>query len=144
MFKIVSNIKYQNYNVFLYFKLYTQVSIVLMAALMVSASPKPEAKPEAKPGLLAAPLAYSAPLVAAPVVTATSSQAFVRQYNGLAAAPLVAAGAPLAYTAGAPLAYTAAAYTSPYAPYVSYASPYAYSAYAAPLRYTAAAAPVLL
>lgn len=76
----------------------------------------PEAKPEAKPHLLAAaPLAYSAPLIAsAPIVTASSSQSFVRNYNGLAlSAPLIAAASPLVYN---PV----------YAPYV--ASPYAYSA----------------
>lgn len=93
----------------------------------------------AKPGLIA-PLAYSAPLVAAPVVTATSSQVFNRNYNGFAA-PLIAAPAPLAYASPLGLA-------SPYlaaSPYI--ASPYsAYSPYiagASPLRYTAAG-PVLL
>lgn len=97
--------------------------------LAVSAEPQPEAKPEAKPGLLS----YSAPLISAPYVAATSSQAFVRNYNGLAvSAPLVAAASPLAYTAGYPYAYA-----SPYA------SPYAYSGFASPLRY-AAAAPLLL
>lgn len=76
-----------------------------MAVIMVSALPEPEAKPDAKPGLIA-PIAYSAPLVAA--------SPFVRSYNGFAA-PLIDARAPLAYSA--------------YSPYV--ASPYAYSAYAA-------------
>lgn len=94
----------------------------------------------AKPGLIA-PLAYSAPLLAAPIATATSSQVFARNYNGLAA-PLIAAPAPLAYT-------SSLGYASPYlaaSPYV--ASPYsAYSPYYAgvssPLRYTAAG-PVFL
>lgn len=97
----------------------------------------------AKPGIIA-PLAYSAPLVAAPIVTATSSQVFARNYNGFAA-PLIAAPAPLAYSS--PLGYASPYLASPYV-----ASPYAaaaYSAYspylagASPLRYTAAG-PVLL
>lgn len=98
-----------------------------MTVVLVSALPEPEAKPDAKPGLIA-PIAYSAPLIAAaPVITATSHQSFVRNYNGFAA-PLVDARVPLAYTA--------------YSPYV--ASPYAYSPYAnvAPLKYTAA--PILV
>lgn len=101
-----------------------------MVVLAVSATPNPEAKPEAKPGLLA-PVAYSAPLVTAPIVTATSSQSFVRNYNGIAAAPLIAA--PVHYTAAT------AAY-APFSQYAAYASaPYAYSPYvAAPLKYTTA------
>lgn len=104
-----------------------QFAIVLIAALAVSAEPKAEAKP----GLLAAaaPIAYSAPLVSAPFVAATSSQVFARNYNGLVSAPLVASP-------------YAAAYAHPYAAYPYAAAPYAaYSAAAAPLRY--AAAPVL-
>lgn len=102
-----------------------------MAVLLVavSADPKPEAKPEAKPGLIA-PLAYSAaPLVAvsSPYIAATSSQSFVRNYNGLAAAPFIAAPVASAYRS---------AYVSPYA----YAA--AYSPYVTPLKYTAA--PILL
>lgn len=73
-------------------------------------------------------VAYSAPLIASPVVTATSSQYVARNHNGFAA-PLVAA----AYTSGVAAPYVsapvAAAYTaSPYAAAYSY-SPYAYSAY---------------
>lgn len=77
----------------------------------------------AKPGLL--PVAYSAPLVAAPaVVTAQSSQVFARNYNGIAAAPIIAAPAPIA-------AYTSYA-AAPVAAYTSYAAaPLAYSAYSA-------------
>lgn len=72
--------------------------------------------------------------MAAPaVVTATSSQYFARNYNGLAA-PVVAA----AYTSPVAAAYTApvaAAYTAPvaaaYSAPFTYASPYAaYTAYA--------------
>lgn len=86
-----------------------------MAVLLVvsSAAPAPEAKPEAKPLVVASPIAYSAPLITEPFVTATSSQYFARNYNGLAvSAPLIAA----------PSAYTA------YSPYIaSYPSAYAYS-----------------
>jgi hypothetical protein len=105
--------------------------VVFMVVACASAKPKP---------LVVAPVAYSAPVVAAaaPVVTAHSSQYFARNYNGVAA-PLVAAPLNAAYTA--PLAYsaplTAAAYTAPlaysaYSPYAGY-SPYsaAYSPYSA-------------
>lgn len=71
-----------------------------MAVLFVvaTAAPAPEAKPEAKPLVVAAPIAYSAPLITEPVVTATSSQFIARNYNGLAvSAPLIAA--PSVYSA---------------------------------------------
>uniref|UniRef100_T1H3K5 Uncharacterized protein n=1 Tax=Megaselia scalaris TaxID=36166 RepID=T1H3K5_MEGSC len=104
----------------------------------------------AKPGL--APLAYTAPVVAAPgVVTATSSQFIARNHNGIVApvvAPVAAkivAPAPLAYTA--PVAYsspiaasapivkaaTPLAYTAP----VAYSSPLVHSHLASPLTYSA-------
>uniref|UniRef100_T1GKP7 Ion transport domain-containing protein n=1 Tax=Megaselia scalaris TaxID=36166 RepID=T1GKP7_MEGSC len=110
----------------------------------------------AKPGLIA-PLAYTAPVAAAPgVVTATSSQFVARTHNGIVApvvAPVAAkiiAPAPLAYTAPivkAPLAYSAPivasapiikaaaplAYTSP----VAYSSPLVHSHLASPLTYSA-------
>ncbi|XP_067648137.1 cuticle protein 10.6-like [Eurosta solidaginis] len=82
----------------------------------------------AKPGVLtpfaAAPLTYAAPaaVVAAPApyVTATSSQVIARNYNGIGAAPVVAA-APLAapvvahYAAAAPFSapLVAAHYATP-------------------------------
>ncbi|XP_037933214.1 cuticle protein 16.5-like [Teleopsis dalmanni] len=104
----------------------------------------------AKPGLLSAPLAYTVPaaVVAAPApfVTATSSQVVARNFNGIAAAPIVAAApvvkavapvaAPLAYAS--PLAYSAPLARAAYAAApLTYSSPLAYSA---PLS----AAPVLL
>ncbi|XP_065720274.2 cuticle protein 70, isoforms A and B-like [Drosophila suzukii] len=89
----------------------------------------------AKPGLLGAPLAYTAPLAyaaPAPVVTATSSQVIARNYNGIAAAPVIApvAAPVVAKYAAAPLA----------AP-LAYSSPLAYSA---PLSYAAAHAPLFI
>lgn len=115
----------------------------------------------AKPGLVA-PVAYSAPLAAAPLayaaapstVLAQSSQVISRNYNGIAApVAYTAAAAPFAYTAAAaPLAYTAAAAPLAYSGYSAYAAaPFGYSAYpysgypyaASPYRY-AAGAPVLL
>ncbi|XP_037721289.1 uncharacterized protein LOC119554450 [Drosophila subpulchrella] len=94
----------------------------------------------AKPGLLGASLAYTAPLAysapaavvaaPAPVVTATSSQVIARNYNGIAAASVIApvAAPVVAKYAAAPLAYS-----SP----LAYTSSLAYSAFPA-------AAPVLL
>ncbi|XP_033243221.1 cuticle protein 16.5-like [Drosophila miranda] len=82
----------------------------------------------AKPGFLSAPLAYTAPaaIVAAPapVVTATSSQVFARNYNGIAAAPVIA---PVAAPLAAPVfaKYAAAPLANP----LAYRSvPLAYSA----------------
>ncbi|XP_023179176.1 cuticle protein 38-like [Drosophila hydei] len=91
----------------------------------------------AKPGFLGAPLAYSAPLIAAPApyVTASSSQVFARNYNGIATAPVVAnyVSAPLAAPIAAPVIskYVAAPLAAPLA-------------YSAPLGYAAAPAPLLL
>ncbi|KXJ77671.1 cuticle protein 63-like [Aedes albopictus] len=90
--------------------------IIFIAALAIVAV-------SAKPGLVAAPLAYSAPLVAAAgpaVVTAQSSQFIARNYNGIA---------PLAYTA----AYTAAAPVAYAAPAAYAAAPFAAAAYTAPV-----------
>ncbi|XP_017107818.3 cuticle protein 16.5-like [Drosophila bipectinata] len=110
----------------------------------------------AKPGLLGAPLAYTAPLAysaplaytapaavvaaPAPVVTATSSQVIARNYNGIAAAPVVAqvAAPVIAKYATAPLATPVAA---PLAAPLTYTSSLAYNA---PLHYASAAVPVLI
>lgn len=72
--------------------------------------------------------AFVAPFVPAPaVVTATSSQVIARNYNGIAAAPLVAA--PAVAPVAAPVvaapyaaypAYSAYSAYSPYSPYVTY------------------------
>ncbi|EDV90396.1 GH22600 [Drosophila grimshawi] len=101
----------------------------------------------AKPGLLLGQqLAYSAPIVAAapaavvaapaPFVTATSSQVIVRNYNGIAHAPVIApVAAPVIakYAVAAPLIASYAA--------APLAGPLAYSSHlAAPLSY----APALL
>ncbi|XP_055842216.1 uncharacterized protein LOC129909206 [Episyrphus balteatus] len=98
-----------------------KITIIALFAILASAS--------AKPGVIA-PLAYSAPLIAGPgIVTATSNQVIARNYNGIAAAPLLAA-APIAapLLASAPIAapLTAAPFGFPSA------------AYSAPLRYAAA------
>ncbi|SPP87033.1 vitelline membrane protein Vm26Ab [Drosophila guanche] len=99
--------------------------VVLVAALACSVA-------EAKPGVV-----VGAAAVPAGVVTATSSQYVARNFNGVAAAPIVAPVA-AAYTAPVAAAYTApvaAAYTAPVAaaysayPYASY--PYASYPYAA-------------
>ncbi|EDW69861.2 uncharacterized protein Dvir_GJ11892 [Drosophila virilis] len=102
----------------------------------------------AKPGLLGEPFAYPAPIVAAapgavvaapaPYVTATSSQVFARNYNGIATAPLVAA-APVAAPVVAK--YVSAPLAAPVAaPFVARYAPLAYSA---PLGYAAGPAPLL-
>ncbi|KAL5292121.1 hypothetical protein ACFFRR_011123 [Megaselia abdita] len=97
----------------------------------------------AKPGLVA-PLAYSAPVVAAPgVVTATSSQFVARNHNGIVA-PIVAPShfaytAPLVHSAPlvahTPIAKVAAplAYSAP----VAYSSPLVHSRFSSPLTYSA-------
>ncbi|XP_044756118.1 uncharacterized protein LOC123314812 [Coccinella septempunctata] len=95
-----------------------KLTIIALAVFSygVLATPEPEAKAEAKPGVLAAaPLVATAPAV----VTATSSQAFVRNYNALAA-PLVAA--PVAAAASYVAAPGAPLLASPYV--TAYASPY--------------------
>ena len=93
----------------------------------------------AKPGLVA-PLAYTAPVVAAPgVVTATSSQFIARNHHGIVApvvAPVAAkivAPAPLIYTAPIVKAAAPLAYTAP----VAYSSPLVHSHLASPLTYSA-------
>jgi len=100
-----------------------QSALVVLCALVASSVAEP------KPAFLAA-----APVVAAPagVVTATSSQYVARNFNGVAAAPVVAA----AYTAPVAAAYTApvaAAYTAPVA--AAY-SAYPYAAYPYTAGYT--------
>ncbi|BFF99749.1 vitelline membrane protein Vm26Ab [Drosophila madeirensis] len=98
--------------------------VVLVAAIACSMA-------EAKPGVV-----VGAAAVPAGVVTATSSQYVARNFNGVAAAPIVAPVA-AAYTAPVAAAYTspvAAAYTSPVAaaytaPVAAAYSAYPYSAY---------------
>lgn len=95
----------------------------------------------AEPGVFPATV-----LASAPIVTAQSSQVFARNYNGYAAAPLIAAPAhPLLHHAH-PVAHPAALLRSPAVlPYGAYrsalpvASPFGYPGYAAaaPLRYSA-------
>ncbi|KAL5292119.1 hypothetical protein ACFFRR_011122 [Megaselia abdita] len=92
----------------------------------------------AKPGLVT-PLAYSAPVLAAPgVVTATSSQFVARNHNGIVA-PIVAPSH-FAYTAplvhSAPLVAKVAAPLAHSAP-VAYSSPLVHSHLASPLTYSA-------
>ncbi|XP_053955037.1 uncharacterized protein LOC128861145 [Anastrepha ludens] len=95
--------------------------IFAFLALFACASAKP------------AVVAYAAPSV----VTAQSSQYIARNYNGVAAAPVVAAAYTAPAVAAAPVAaaYTApvaapvaAAYSAPVASYASYASYYPYNA----------------
>ena len=96
----------------------------------------------AKPSVLApAAVAYTSPLVAAPlpVVAAASSQVVARNYNGVAiaaAAPLVAAPAPFTYSSvfGAP--YAVSPYAAAYSRYA--AAPFGYAAQA-PFGYAAQA-----
>lgn len=105
-------------------------AVIAVIAAIPTPDAKAEAKPDAKPLVVAAPIAYSAPLVSAPFVTATSSQAIVRNYNGYAvSAPLVASSPYVASSA----AY--AAYSGAYSPY--FAQPAAYNYVASP--YTVAA-----
>ncbi|XP_020816516.1 cuticle protein 70, isoforms A and B-like [Drosophila serrata] len=110
-------------------------SAVVVLALVACAA--------AKPGFLGAPLAYTAPLAyssplayaapaavvaaPAPVVTATSSQVIARNYNGIAAAPVIAPVAtPLAAPVAAPVIAKYAA--APLAAPLAYTSPLAYNA----------------
>ncbi|KAL5292120.1 hypothetical protein ACFFRR_011123 [Megaselia abdita] len=80
----------------------------------------------AKPGLVA-PLAYSAPVLAAPgVVTATSSQFVARNPNGVVA-PIVAA----------PLVHSAPLVHAPITAPLAYSSPLVHSHLASPLTYSA-------
>ncbi|XP_045461863.1 NADH-quinone oxidoreductase subunit I 2-like [Harmonia axyridis] len=98
---------------------------VAFVAYGVMATPEPEAKAEAKPGILAAAPLVAAPAIAPAVVTATSSQAFVRNYNALAA-PLVAAPVPVAasYVAAPAAPFVASPYVSPYYASNYLAAPY--------------------
>ncbi|XP_020714585.1 cuticle protein 16.5 isoform X2 [Ceratitis capitata] len=66
----------------------------------------------AKPAVIA----YSAPAV----VTAQSSQYIARNYNGVAAAPVVAAAYTAPAVAAAPVAAAYSAYSAPVASYASY------------------------
>lgn len=88
------------------------VFFVFMLAGFAYAAPSPKAD-----------AAFIAPVVAAApaVVTASSSQVIARNYNGIAAAPLVAAPAVPAPLAAAP--FVAAPYAASYAAYPAY-SPY--------------------
>ncbi|XP_017139345.1 cuticle protein 16.5-like [Drosophila miranda] len=90
----------------------------------------------AKPGIVA-PLAYSAPLVAA----APAAAVYSREYHGNFAAPYVTAASPYVASPYVASPYVASPYVA--SPYV--ASPYVASPYVAS-PYTAAysAAPVLL
>ncbi|KAI8041648.1 hypothetical protein M5D96_005913 [Drosophila gunungcola] len=146
-----SNRKHQNQPTITMFK-----SAVVILAIVACVA--------AKPGLLGAPLAYTSPLAytaplayshpaavvaaPAPVVTATSSQVIARNFNGIAAAPVIA---PVAAPVVAPVIakYAVAPVAAPViAKYAAtpLAAPLAYTsslAYSAPLSYAAAPAPLL-
>lgn len=84
-----------------YFSVCFQIAFVVVMAL---------AAVSAKPSILA-PVAYSSQILApAPYVTATSSQVFQRNFNGVAvaAAPIIAGPV-------APLTYSSPLIASPYA-----------------------------
>ncbi|XP_060658864.1 cuticle protein 16.5-like isoform X1 [Drosophila nasuta] len=128
---------------------------VVILAVIACAAAKPgvllsQPLAYAAPAAVVAPLAYAAPaaVVAAPApyVTATSSQVIARNYNGIAAAPVIA---PVATPLAAPVIakYAAAPLAAPLAYSSPLAAPLAYSApLTAPLAYSAhhVAAPVLL
>lgn len=116
----------------------------------------------AKPGLLHSPLVAPATVIAAPapaVVTATSSQVVARNFNGIAAAPIITAApvpvAPLAapafvhpVTAPVIAKYSAVPVATPLtAPLIpKFAVPHLATplAYRAPLGYAPAPAPLLV
>ncbi|XP_028897897.1 cuticle protein 16.5 isoform X2 [Zeugodacus cucurbitae] len=111
--------------------------VLLVLAAVAHAEPKPSVFAYTAPVVAAAPSAAVAP----GVVTAQSSQYIARNYNGVAAAPVVAAAytapavaaAPVAAAYSAPVAAAysapvAAAYSAPVAAYSSYASYYPYNA----------------
>ncbi|GAB0100751.1 hypothetical protein DMENIID0001_168370 [Sergentomyia squamirostris] len=107
--------------------MFKMIAVLLICVAVASTKPQ---FPVAYTAAAAAPLAYSAPLVAGPgVVTATSSQVVARNYNGIAA-PIVAA-APYVAAPAAALPYTAA-----YSSYPAYSAAYtAGYPYAAAYRY---------
>lgn len=106
----------------MYFLFNFQFAVFIVALIGTTlADPKPE------PGVLAAAPLVAAPAVAPAVVTATSSQSFIRGYS----APLVATASYVAASPYVPAApYVAASPYVPAAPYVA-ASPYVATPYAA-------------